>query len=170
MAALTWACLRVKSLANQAIWVTILTHTTPREILRLVPKMVKRTMQLPHLSAPEIPSAEVNAYLVEATSSYVFGLWHATSALCRAALEQGLKDRMGFRREFTLTQLMNKAFTKRLLDQWHRDVAKQIRDSGDEVLHERPSDHLKAKEVLLKTGQVLTHLYGAAPRKPRRSR
>jgi hypothetical protein len=63
-----------------------------REMIRKIPKMVERTMKLSNLGVEEAPPEQLNVYLQEATRCFVLGLPQASIALCRAALEQRIRE------------------------------------------------------------------------------
>ena len=65
-----------------------------RDVINAVPGYVRRTMQLSRLEGCRIPSKMTNRYLQEAARTYIFGLPQAAVALCRAALEQSLKEKL----------------------------------------------------------------------------
>lgn len=69
-----------------------------REVIDAVPGYVRRTLELSPLEAADTPSKVTNTYIREATRTYILGLPQASIALCRAALEQGLKERLGRQR------------------------------------------------------------------------
>jgi hypothetical protein len=67
-----------------------------RQMVTAVRGYVARTLALPRLRAARTPSQVTNSYVREATRSYILGLPQACVALCRAALEQALKEHLGY--------------------------------------------------------------------------
>ena len=67
-----------------------------RELVDAVPDYVSRTLQFSRMEAKQVPSEVTNTYVREATRAYIMGLPQACVALCRAALEQGLKENLGY--------------------------------------------------------------------------
>jgi hypothetical protein len=65
-----------------------------RKFLRDAPKLVQRTMQLSALGMKAVPSSAAGFYLREATRCFVYGFWGASVAMSRAALEQGLREKV----------------------------------------------------------------------------
>jgi hypothetical protein len=53
-------------------------------------------MKLSHLQAQEVPSQVTNTYVQEAVRTYILGLPLASVALSRAAMEQALKEGLGY--------------------------------------------------------------------------
>ena len=67
-----------------------------RTFLDAVSGYVRRTLELSRIESSETPSPLTNTYIREATRAYILGLPQACIALCRAALEQDLKERLGY--------------------------------------------------------------------------
>lgn len=127
-----------------------------------VPGYVKRLLRLSRLDAEHLPSKVTNGYIREAVRTYVLGLPQASVALCRAALEQALKDRLGRQLSgdfITWQDLLNEARKWNLLDKATEAVARDISNAGDEVLHEKPTDLITAEEVVVKTRGLLQQIY-----------
>jgi len=75
-----------------------------RDVINAVAGYVKRTLELSRLEAARIPSTLTNGYLREASRTYIFGLPHASVALCRAALEQALKENLRYQATGTFVE------------------------------------------------------------------
>lgn len=133
-----------------------------REAVAAVPGYVDRLLKLSRLEAEHLPSDVTNGYLKEATRTYIVGLPQATIALCRAALEQALKDRLGRQLSgnfITWQELLKEARRWNLLEKATEAMARDVANAGDEVLHEKPADWKKAEEIMLNTRGLIQQLY-----------
>jgi hypothetical protein len=133
-----------------------------RDVIRAVPGYVDRTMELSRLEGYDIPSKVTNRYVQEAVRTYIFGLTQASVALCRAAMEQALKENLGYQGTGTFVNmetLLEEAEGAGVVDSVMRKVARKLADDADDVLHEKPADSKKAYEVLLALRGVLQHVY-----------
>ena len=133
-----------------------------RDLLYSIPSYVKRILSLSRLESGTLPSQTTNVYLREAVRTYVFGLSQASIALSRAALEQSLKDGLGYQSTKTyvpMKDLLEEAEGAGVLDELNRRVAREIAAAANDVLHEKPSDDSKAYEVLVLLRGVLQHVY-----------
>jgi len=102
-------------------------------------------------------------YLREAVRTYILGLPQASVALSRAALEQALKENIGYQGTGTfvrMNDLLDEAEGAQIIDQTVRRMARDIADQADDVLHEKPTSLAYAYEVLIKLRGVLQHVYG----------
>src|SRR5437870_5730376 len=54
-----------------------------RDLVKKIPKLVRRTLRLSSLIVKDTPSTAVNVYISEATRNYVFGFWPSCIALSR---------------------------------------------------------------------------------------
>jgi hypothetical protein len=54
-----------------------------RDLVKKIPKLVRRTVRLSSLIVKDTPSTAVNLYSSEATRNYVFGFWPSCIALTR---------------------------------------------------------------------------------------
>ena len=125
---------------------------------------MRRTLELSPLEAADTPSKVTNTYIREATRTYILGLPQASIALCRAALEQGLKERLGrqLSGEFIKFQdLLEEARRWHLLDGVTEQTARYVANAADDVLHEKPTEISKARDVLDQLRGVLQHIYSA---------
>jgi hypothetical protein len=66
-----------------------------RQQLDKISSFVRRTLNLSQFETTHIPSEQTRTYVREARRTYIYGLSQATIALCRAAVEQCLKERLG---------------------------------------------------------------------------
>jgi hypothetical protein len=133
-----------------------------RDVVAAVPGYVRRTMELSHLESSRLPSKITNGYLREAVRTYISGLPQASVALCRAAMEQALKENIGYQGTGTFVKmddLLDEAETAGVIDRTMRRGAREIANAADDVLHEKPADLEKAYEVLIKLRGVLQHIY-----------
>ena len=119
-------------------------------------------MQLLRLEGSRLPSKTTNAYLQEAVRTYIFGFPQASVALSRAALEQALKESLALQLSgvfISFQELLKEAGKWNILDGATEDMARDVANAGDEVMHERPSDLRRAAEVLAKVRGLLQHIY-----------
>ncbi|MFZ3264884.1 MAG: DUF4145 domain-containing protein [Terriglobales bacterium] len=133
-----------------------------RELISKIPGYVDRTLQFSRLHAPDIPSSVTNSYLSEAVRAYILGLPQASVALGRAALEQGLKERLGRQQsgEFvTFQELLKDAKKWNVLDRTMELCAREVANAGDLVMHEKPATLSEALDVLIKLRGLLEHIY-----------
>jgi predicted translin family RNA/ssDNA-binding protein len=133
-----------------------------RKLVTAVPGYVRRTLELSRLEGSRVPSKTTNSYLREAVRTYIFGFPQASIALSRAALEQALKEQLGHQGRqifLKMEQLLDEAEGARIIDSVIRQTAREVADEADAVLHEKPSELIKAYNCLLKLRGVLTHVY-----------
>ena len=133
-----------------------------RDLIGAVSGYVERTMQLSRLVASRVPSKITNCYLQEGIRTYILGLPQASVALCRAALEQSLKENLGYQGTRTFVEmndLLNEAEGAHVINRTIRRMARKIADEADDVLHEKPTSLAKAYEVLVMLRRILQHLY-----------
>ncbi len=137
-----------------------------QDVIDAVSGYVSRTMELSRLEGSRTPSKTTNSYLREAVRTYIFGFPQASVALCRAALEQALKESLGYQSSGTflpMNQLLDEAENDPevapVIDKYVRQMARKIANAADLVLHEKPTDLATAYEVLLLLRSVLQHIY-----------
>jgi Domain of unknown function (DUF4145) len=133
-----------------------------RDLIDAVSGYVRRTMRLSRLEGSRTPSQVTNGYLREAVRTYVMGLPQASVALSRAALEQALKENLGYQGTGTFVEMNNlleEAEGAQVIDKTIRRLARRIADEADDVLHERPTSLDKAYDVLVMLRGVLQHVY-----------
>ena len=138
-----------------------------RDVINSVPGYVRRTLDLSRMEAVRTPSTITNTYLREATRAYVMGLPQACIALCRATLEQALKEQLGRQLSGTFVKfhdLIDEAYKYHLLDRTTKAIAREVANDADEVLHEKPSDPNQAEGVLIKLRGLVQHIYSAEGR------
>ncbi len=132
------------------------------DLIGAVSGYVERTMQLSRLTSSRVPSQLTNCYLQEGVRTYILGLPQASVALCRAALEQSLKENLGYQGTRTFVEmndLLNEAEGAHVIDRTIRQMARKIADEADDVLHEKPTSLAKAYEVLVMLRGILQYLY-----------
>lgn len=135
-----------------------------REVVGAVSGYVRRTMQLSPMEAASTPSDVTNTYLREATRTFVLGLPQACIALCRAALEQSLKERLGHQLSGSFVmfrELLEEAEKWHLLDKVTKRIARDLAKAADDVLHEKPTTLDKARELLDQLRGLLQHIYSS---------
>jgi hypothetical protein len=133
-----------------------------RDVVLAVPGYVARILELSRLEGSRIPSKVTNGYLREAVRTYILGLPQSSVALCRAALEQAIKENLGYQGTRTFVEmngLLDEAEGAGIIDGQIRRMARKIASEADDVLHEKPTDLTKASEVLLMLRGVFQHLY-----------
>jgi len=133
-----------------------------RDVISAVPGYVRRTMQLSRLEGSRTPSKMTNRYLQEAARTYIFGMPQASVALCRAAIEQALKEKLkiqGAPSFIPMKNLLKKAVDDGVIDGVIRQSIETIAKEGNTVLHEKPADLAKAYDLLVMLRGVLQHLY-----------
>jgi hypothetical protein len=59
-----------------------------------------------------------------------------------------------------MNDLLDEAEGAQIIDQTVRQMARDIADKADDVLHEKPTSLANASEVLIKLRGVLQHVYG----------
>jgi len=141
----------------------VLDERFTRDVIDAVSGYVQRTMELSRLEGSRVPSKLTNGYLQEAVRTYILGLPQASVALSRAALEQALKENIGYQGTGTfvrMNDLLDEAEAAHIIDQTVRQMAREIADKADDVLHEKPTSLVNASEVLIKLRGVLQHVYG----------
>ena len=133
-----------------------------REVVNAVPGYVERMMQLSRLEAQRKASKVTNVFLREAVRTYILGLPQASVALCRAALEQALKESLGRQLSgdfISFQDLLSEARRWHILDPTTENMARDVANAGDKVLHAEPTDLRQAEEALMKVRAQLQHNY-----------
>ncbi len=142
-------------LENDVNW-----HIT-RALLQRVPSYVDRTLKLAELvGRPTTP--RVASYLREATQCYIYGLFQASIALARAAIEQALKERVyniTGPSHTKLPDLIEEARKLGVLDAPHSEAATFVMLRGNELLHGDPTSPDRARDCLERARGVLEHLF-----------
>jgi len=123
-----------------------------RKFLKEIPKIVSRARRLEPVLVKRLPSKPVSVYLREAVRSYVHGLFQASVALSRSAVEHALRERMGSTDD--LVNLVKGAHKMKLLEGDLLQYANDIK-----TLHAGPVNHDGAFDVLVKARKVLEVLY-----------
>lgn len=128
-------------------------------------EMVKRLLLLSKLESGRIPSKQTAVYIQEAVRTYLHGLFQASAAMSRAALEQGLKENLGRQggdNDFIkFKDLVKEATRCNLLDKGLSDMMVETAKQANRVLHEGPTDHDGALQVLTEVRGYLKQLYSA---------
>ena len=135
-----------------------------RLMVEQIPTMVSRALHLSALIVPPLP-ADRDLYLREATRCYLFGLFNASVALSRSALEYALLDSVPKMlqvqsRAERLKGLINAAchsILKGAPDVC--ELADRVRRRANRVVHKRPCEESEALEVLRETRDVVHFLY-----------
>ena len=145
-------------------------------LLKQIPTMVSRALRLDPLVISEYPKGPVNTYLREATRAYLLGLFIASVALSRSALEQALEEKIpkGLQtdsKEEKLKKLIKAAELSKLLPGDLLYLADQARKAANKVVHGKPCDESGTFDILIKTREVVRSLYSRSkkPNAPHRS-
>ncbi|MCH8268654.1 MAG: hypothetical protein IH846_14145 [Acidobacteria bacterium] len=112
-------------------------------LVNQIPTMVSRALRMDPLVISEYPEGPVNIYLREATRAYLLGLFIASVALSRSALEQALEEKVskGLQtdsKEERLKKLIKAAELLKLLRGENLYLADQVRKQANKVVHGRP--------------------------------
>src|SRR5208283_4029398 len=140
-----------------------------REFLKKARKMVDRTMKLAAMTPKATLDQGVDLYLREATRSWIAGHYEASVALSRSALELALKHRVMEKAgslpkrdkdEGELQALIRCARLLGLIDDAYRDLAEEVRQDGNKVVHKGSQvNEDRAQHIVECTRGVLGHLY-----------
>lgn len=134
-----------------------------KELLAAVPGFVERTRDLQELTFAGVADPASLSYLREAATCYIHGLFQATVALARGAMELRLRKRVGMvagqqvATEMELKELVER-FGDRLLTNQGKKFATLVREVGNQVLHQRAVNSGKAREVLEAARRVILEL------------
>jgi len=133
-------------------------------LIERVPEMVSRALRLEPLVVSGDLSPLVDVHLREGTRAYLFGLFNASVALCRSALEQALEDKVpkGLQtpsREDHLQNLIKRAELSKVLQHDFGRMADEVRRSANKVVHGQMCDESEGSDILVKTRKVLRALY-----------
>jgi hypothetical protein len=152
---------------------SILDEFLCRVLLRKVPEIVRRTSVFPPFKTLRRPPDDVVVCAAEAFRCFVFEFWDASVALSRAALETALKQelhRLGIPPPETLSEIIERSRTLRVLNDAAHQAAKKIKNTGDRVLHgEREArksyhaDEAAAEATQASLRAAIGHIYGLAP-------
>jgi hypothetical protein len=139
-------------------------HYAIRE-LENAPSLVRRTLRLSALSAKDSPSKQTNLYISEASRTFIRGFFNTSVVLSRAALEQGLEERLGAQgdgEDVELARLIKDARKWNLLSATSATFAFDLKKRSNGVLHESPiRDEEAALEVLIGVRSVLEEIFSA---------
>ena len=130
--------------------------------LQNVSSLVNRTMLLAQLQSSNAPSSQTNRYVQEAARAYINGLPLASVAMSRAALEQGLKDRLGRQGDgvhIEFRELLDEAKKSGLLAD--QRAARKLAKECNDLLHEKPVSDSKAFEIFAAIRSLLEEIYSA---------
>jgi hypothetical protein len=134
-----------------------------KELLAAVPGFVERTQELRALTFTGVADPESLAYLREAATCYIHGLFQATAALARGAMELRLRARLSLLagrevvKGLDLKELLER-FGDRVLGKRGMKLAAVVRITGNQVLHEQAIGSKKALEVLEGARTVILEL------------
>ncbi|HUO35724.1 MAG TPA: hypothetical protein VMU43_12100 [Candidatus Acidoferrum sp.] len=153
----------MKAVAESVAWQ--LDDCLSRFMVLEVPKMVSRALRLEPLLVDQSARVDQNPYLREATRCYMFGLFNASVALSRSALELALSQKIptvlqGKSREDRLQTLIRTARTS-ILKRAPQicDLADQTRKTANPIIHGKACQESEALAILQDTRRVLRVLY-----------
>jgi len=139
-----------------------------QELLERVPLFVNRTLKLAVLESKYSASAQTNMYIQEAARAYIYGLPLASVAISRAAMEQSLRDRLGYQQSadrISFDELIKEAQKYGLLTKdgpSHQGPAiRTVNKRCNEILHQRPVSDDEAFELLSAARSVIEELHSA---------
>jgi hypothetical protein len=124
-----------------------------KELLAAVPGFVERTQHLQALTFAGVVDQEAVDYLRESATCYIHGLFQATAALARSAMELRLRKRVGalagsqVGSGLELKELLQR-YGERVLSRQGIKLATIVRVTANQVLHEQAVPAAKALEVL----------------------
>jgi hypothetical protein len=137
-----------------------------RELLAAVPGIVERTLALSNLTLAGISESEF-VYLREAANCYILGLPQAAIALSRAAVEDGVRKKLGttFGRNTIAghdlkTLIDDYCARSRVLSREGQNRAHKVRIAGNDVLHQQTTKPVDALDIIEATRQVILELTG----------
>lgn len=134
------------------------------ELMDILGRIRTRTFELITLPLVEKASRDLVLLIREATRCHLFGLDKACAALCRAALEKALSERVpadelnaqrARRRDSGDLECMIDAAGKTLLDARLVGFAHTVRIKGNEVMHGRSADEAADSFLLLTDTRLL---------------
>lgn len=157
-------CERVHSMfsANRGLCEYFLDDYFARRQIDDIPQIVQRVMKFEPIVVSKVPTGPVNVYLREAVRCHIHGLHQGAVTLARAAMEQGLRERVPFaaQNRWTLDELIDAAARFNVLKPMHLQMATDVQHSGNGVLHQQPCSVDRASEALTKARLVLEELFG----------
>lgn len=156
---------QVKALGDDVAW--SLDDCLSRFMVSEIPRMISRALQLEPLLVGQGARVDENPYLREATRCYMFGLYNASVALSRSALELALSKKIptllqGKSREDRLQTLIRTARTsilKRAPEVC--DLADKTRKRANQIIHGEACQESDALAILQDTRKILRSLYTA---------
>jgi hypothetical protein len=158
-----WKNPRFRFSSGETLFESFLEDTYFRDLMKQIPKMVQRTLQLTQIVTSRINSQATAVYLREATRTYLNGFCQASIALSRAAVEEALREKakgmnLGIE-SYDLKLLIQAANRSGILDDAHLSLARHVQRSGNLVLHGKPGSDRDAWDVLCAARGVLLHLF-----------
>ena len=122
-------------------------------------KAATRLLLLSTLRIPFSPTERTRAFLRQATQCFVWGFNVPCIVFCRSVIDVALKD-AGIRKG-TLEQRINNAPAK-LLDAERKGYAHEVRDLGNDAIHDKPLAMKDVLDVIRKTLIVLQQITQAS--------
>ncbi len=137
-----------------------------RVLVREIPRVVERALKLAPVWTTREPSKPAQIYLREGTRAFLLGLFQATVALCRSALEQALKDRL--RSQLPVLAEADELFVLLKTAELLRpsilgpdliQIGQEVRNAGNRILHGTLCSEQAAFDCLVKVRKILCALY-----------
>ena len=125
--------------------------------------LTDRLAALPTIRLAGIPCEKVRSSLDHATRCYLYGLLEPSAALCRAALEAALDDRVpkSQQESTNLEDRINQAHRLNSLTNSEAASAHRIRQMGNHAAHGRHVQEAVVKLALQDLKAILENLYGS---------
>ncbi len=142
---------------------TMLDQVYTRDLLTAVPEYVKRTQCLKTMTLAGMQKSDAVAYVREAANCYIHGLYQASVALARSALELQLRARVAklvgqqAASASDLNGLLER-YGPRFLDKDGLRDAGSIRKAGNDVLHAGATTSERALAILEAARAVIFQL------------
>lgn len=143
-----------------------------KEVLRKLPKIVRRAAPLELLARSAKVPEEVRGYFSEAHRCYLYGFSIACAVLCRAILESSLVSEIDpkgtIKRKLQLKdsyveKLVEEAQRRKILTDDRPEWALRIRDAGNYAIHDLPKFKRewgeRLDQIILNTRKVFLDLY-----------
>jgi Domain of unknown function (DUF4145) len=148
---------------DRLLWDWVVDWWYCKEAVERIEPIKERFSKLTPILVRLTGSQEVNVYLREATQCYLYGLFQASTALFRTALETGLREsfdrKMGPVPGAKLYQMIADAEQQGLVSAHISSMADDVRKAANEVIHKTPITEQQEFDVLVKTRCVLEEFY-----------
>ncbi|HEV2462242.1 MAG TPA: hypothetical protein VGT04_00425 [Acidobacteriaceae bacterium] len=125
--------------------------------------MVKRIVSLSKLDPVRVPSEQTSVYVREAARTYAHGLFQASAAISRAALEQAIKEVLGLQggKSIWFQNLLKRLKQTGSVEVGIIEEIGKTAEKANRVIHERPTDGQGAFEILFESRALIVQVYSA---------